>query len=392
VGEETIAFLVGLGHFEYNQFHLRQYFLNDLKREPALLQAVSAYLARFSAIASFNGKAFDLPLLETRFRLVGLPSIRSFPHMDLLHASRRLYRGRFDSCRLKALEHRVLGLARPTDVPSAEVPALYFRFLATGRFRALAPVFSHNALDVLSLLSLGSHLGRIYSGRARLTCQDALAMGRICEQERRWPEAIARYQSALDSGLPELDKNDAERRLSALFKRLGQWRRAVDLWQQMALRAENRSLFPHLQLALYYERRERDVAAAVRHTELALALLQRHHLRLHALGSDRQEISLRRRLARLQNGQQRERRSVGKRYEKILSLNGSDDTRDVAFPCRVLGEHHRTGAHPSSLASARDDLSLTDERNNELPSGRRVIVHDASRGTGAKDQIYDRDS
>jgi len=299
-GTGTLAFLVGVGHFLDGGFRLRQYFLDSLERERALLSALSDYLEPFAAVVSFNGKAFDLPLLETRFILSRLRrDVRSLPHVDLLFATRRFYRDRFASCRLGEIERQVLGLTRPDDVPSYEVPSLYFRYVRQHRFRALVPVFRHNALDILSLATLSAHLGDLYGGKVPLSCEDELALARACEQDGHLPEALEHYRAVLEREPAPIARDDAERRLSLLYKRLGRWDEAVMLWRRQASRPENHSIFPLLELAMINERQTRDLPAALFHTQSALSLLRRHHLRLGAAGALRQEELLERRLSRL---------------------------------------------------------------------------------------------
>jgi uncharacterized protein YprB with RNaseH-like and TPR domain len=298
-GAGTLAFLVGVGRFLDGHFCLRQYFLDSLDREQALLRALSDCLRPCAAVVTFNGKVFDLPLLETRYIQAQLPDgIRHLAHLDLLLAARRLYRGRFDSYRLGVIERRVLGLQRLNDVPSPEVPSLYFRYMRNHRFRALLPVFQHNALDILSLVTLSAHLGGLYEGRIPLDLEDEVAIARICEREGRLAESICRYERALDHDLPPIKREDCERRLSLLFKRTGRHEDAAEIWRRLADRLDNRSVFPHLELARYYERRH-DLAAAIHHATEALALQQRHHLRLGATGAPAQQMRLQCRLARL---------------------------------------------------------------------------------------------
>ncbi|HVC31252.1 MAG TPA: ribonuclease H-like domain-containing protein, partial [Steroidobacteraceae bacterium] len=213
--------------------------------------------------------------------------------------SRRLYRDRFGSCRLGELERQVLGLERHEDVPSFEIPSLYFRYVRQRRFRALLPIFQHNALDVLSMVTLTAHLGDLYRGRARMAGEDSLALGHVCEGDGYQEEAIDHYRSALGANLPPVPRDDAERALSLLYKRLGRWDEAVALWHQAAGRAENRSLYPLIELARFYEREARDLEAAIQHGERALALLRRHHLRLGASGAQAEEQRIERRLARV---------------------------------------------------------------------------------------------
>jgi uncharacterized protein YprB with RNaseH-like and TPR domain len=299
-GTGTLAFLVGVGHFLDGGFRLRQYFLDSLDREEALLRALADYLEGFDAVVTYNGKIFDVPLLDTRFILSRLQNdVRSLPHLDLLFAARRLYRDRFGSCRLGEIERQVLGLTRVEDVPGFEVPALYFRYQRYRRFRALVPVFEHNALDVLSLVTLTAHIGGLFADPERCGVEDRLALARMCEGDGHQQEAIEHYRAALDAGLPPVPRDEAERRLALLHKRNGDWDLAVEIWYRMAYRPGNRLLFPLIELAGYCERQRSDFAAARMHVENALALLRVHHLRLGAKNAAAQEILLERRLARL---------------------------------------------------------------------------------------------
>jgi len=69
-GTGTLAFLIGVGTFEEdNSFTLRQFFLRSPAEEPAALLHLAEWLDQFEAIVSFNGRGFDVPLLQTRFIL-----------------------------------------------------------------------------------------------------------------------------------------------------------------------------------------------------------------------------------------------------------------------------------------------------------------------------------
>src|SRR5512139_1946924 len=85
-GSGTYAFLVGVGRYEDDGFHLVQFFMRDPTEEPALLLALESYLAHCHALVTFNGKAFDAPLLNARYILQGWRSpLRDLAHIDLLH-------------------------------------------------------------------------------------------------------------------------------------------------------------------------------------------------------------------------------------------------------------------------------------------------------------------
>jgi hypothetical protein len=148
---------VGVGWVEGERFRFRQYFMRDYHEEPALLRGLAEDLAGCERIVTFNGGLFDVPLLETRYRL----NRERFPlgqalHFDLLHPARRLWKARLESCRLQSLERALLGVTRRGDVPGEEIPRIYFDFVRRRDGRAMARVLEHNRLDVLSLAALAA--------------------------------------------------------------------------------------------------------------------------------------------------------------------------------------------------------------------------------------------
>lgn len=300
-GAGTVAFLVGMGHFLDGHFRLRQYFLEDLDQEEAMIRALTDYLADFEGVVTFNGKTFDMPLLHTRVRMTRTRrGLGDLAHLDLLHPARRLYRDRIPSCRLQELERQFLGLLRVEDVPGWEIPGLYFRYVRTRRFRPLLGVFEHNALDVLSLVTLAAHLAGVWRGDALRNGADFLALGRACEADGDAQEAVEHYLAALASAdLRPVELEECERRLSLLHKRSGRQHEALVIWQRVANRPDNRSLYPLVEIARHFERVSRDLAAARAACERALALIERHHARMGyaRLTADRE--SLRKRIERL---------------------------------------------------------------------------------------------
>src|SRR3990172_6360487 len=159
-GTGTYAFLVGAGFFDGDRFVLAQYFMRDLDEDPALISAMAALLADFDGVVTYNGRGFALPLLETRFVLSRRPWPQHLSHLDLLPPARRLWSSRLPDCRLGTIEVRVLGLERVDDVPGALIPSLYFHYLRSRRAEALQPVFEHNRLGVLSLVTLTGWVAR----------------------------------------------------------------------------------------------------------------------------------------------------------------------------------------------------------------------------------------
>ena len=96
-GAGTRAFLVGCGWFEGAAFRVRQFFLAGYAAERAMLDAVTEAAAEACGVVSYNGKSFDLPLIETRFLFHRMQTpFAGMPHVDMLHPARRLWRGERD--------------------------------------------------------------------------------------------------------------------------------------------------------------------------------------------------------------------------------------------------------------------------------------------------------
>jgi uncharacterized protein len=154
-GSGAIAFLLGMAWFDVEQrLNVEQLLLRSPSDEPALLDVLTERLASAQLLVSYNGKAFDWPLLKGRYVMNRRKIPSDLPHLDLLHIGRRLHRARLGACRLKTLESEVLGFERGVDVDGGDVPARYAHFLRTGDEEALRQVVEHNAWDVVSMAAL----------------------------------------------------------------------------------------------------------------------------------------------------------------------------------------------------------------------------------------------
>ncbi len=273
IGAGMYAFMIGIGTFEDNGFRLRQYFLRDYHEEQALLCALSADMPESAWWISFNGRNFDLPVLRTRFVCAGYPDmpLSGAPHLDLLYPARRLWRNRLSSCALSSLEANVLGLAREGDVPGWMIPDLYFDYIRFGEVLPLRQVFVHNALDILSLVTLAAEINRLLPGvfgRDEVHPLDAYSLATIYEGLGQSQQAQQAYEWALGQRLPVETRRQALRRLSLLHKRTGEIERAMRVWY--TLRDEG-SAFALVELAKYYEHQQRDYLQAAEMVREALA-------------------------------------------------------------------------------------------------------------------------
>ncbi|HSB01846.1 MAG TPA: ribonuclease H-like domain-containing protein, partial [Anaerolineales bacterium] len=299
-GTGTYAFMVGIARFVDDQFLLRQFFMRDPAEEAAMLEAIADFLAPAQALVTFNGKAFDAPLLTTRYRLHHIPvPYTDYSHLDLLPLARRLWRDRLESRALKYLEQHVLGLTRSSEeVPGYEIPWLYFDYLRTGDARPLAGVFYHNAMDVVAMAALLTHVNEVlqnpYEGRVEHGL-DFIALGKLFEDLGHWEEAARLFERGLELNLTESDFGLAVKRLSILQKRRGDFNEALRLWESAAA---NGHIYAHIEMAKYYEHKCRDVKTALKWTHSALEHVERADLPAYIRKHWQEEIA--HRLARLE--------------------------------------------------------------------------------------------
>jgi uncharacterized protein len=299
-GTGTYAFLVGIARFVDDQLVLRQFFMRDPAEEPAMLEAVGQFLAPAQALVTFNGKAFDAPLLTTRYRLHRIPiPYEGYAHLDLLPLARRLWRDRLESRALKYLEQHVLGVQRSSEeVPGYEIPWLYFDYLKSGDASPLVGVFYHNAMDVVAMAALLSHVNGVmenpYGGQVEHGL-DFVALGKLFEDLGRWEEAARLFEHGLELNLTESDFGLAVKRLSILQKKRGDFNEALRLWEEAAA---NGHIYAHIEMAKYYEHKCRDVKTALQWTRSALAHVENGDLPVYMRKHWLEEIQ--HRLARLE--------------------------------------------------------------------------------------------
>jgi uncharacterized protein len=280
-GTGTYAFLVGVARFETDaqgelQLHLAQFFMRDPSEELALLSGLEQFLAPCQALVTFNGKAFDAPLLTTRYILQGWrPPFHGFAHIDLLPLARRLWRSRLPSRTLGNLEVQILGTQRSgEDIPGWLIPSLYFDYLRSGDATPLRGVLYHNAMDVVSLAALLNHTGQMladpFSGAVD-EAVDIIALAKLYEDLGELEMATRLYLHGLAHDLPRPVLLEAIQQLALIHKHAANHDAAVSLWKSAAA---HQHIDSHIELAMYYEHQQKDINAALEWTEAAIHLLQ----------------------------------------------------------------------------------------------------------------------
>jgi len=264
-GTGTYAFLVGVGRFEGENFVLRQYFMRDFDEEEAMLVALANLFRGAEGVVTYNGKSFDIPLLQTRFITSRIRmNLEDLPHLDMLHVARRLWRTRLRDCSLSNVEREVLELTRHGDIPSHLIPQIYFNYLRTRDARRLAPVFYHNEQDVISLAALASSAAQLVTAPPDLVEAhplDLLSLARLHFRQRRYPRSERHASDAYDSGLEPDDARHALYVLALSLKRQHRWEEAHAIWRQIAKHYPD-DVGPRIEIAKHLEHRRHDLAQA----------------------------------------------------------------------------------------------------------------------------------
>jgi hypothetical protein len=258
-GTGTWTFVVGIGRIGDAELVLRQYLLLGLDAEAAMMERVEAELAGAGRLVSYNGKGFDLPLLETRLCLNGRrPELATMAHLDLLHPVRRAFASRWPDCRLATCERELLGVERGDDLPGAEAPAAWLDWLRGGQPGRLGAVLRHNRLDLLSLATLIPALIEVQREPARHGADIRSLARHLCRCDQ--PAAAERLLEAHQRELEPAAALD----LAQLKRRRGAWGEALAIWEARAALGDPAAI---LELTKYHEHVRRDLAQALAYAE-----------------------------------------------------------------------------------------------------------------------------
>ncbi len=285
-GTGTLPFLTGLGYFRDDRFWVIQYFLGEMAEEGRLIRDLGRFFEEmnFRSVVSYNGKAYDLPLLETRFILNKIPfPLGDLPHLDFLFSARNLWKHKYDNCRLFHLAREIVQADRGEDIPSAEIPLRYFQYIRTGDISLVDPILYHNQEDILSLLGI-IVAGAVLVDRHHQSpegeeadAMDLYGVARLYERAGDTSASAALLERALEGRLTMETSLSAKKKLASHFKKSKDWSRAITLWQQATGDDEPHSF---RELAMYYEHKEKNYEEAIRIAEEGLALSMERSLSL----------------------------------------------------------------------------------------------------------------
>lgn len=260
----AFAFMIGLGFFQGNEFCVWQIFSRDYGEEPAAMTELARIASHYSHLVSFNGKHFDVPLLDARFHANRIDvRLRDMVHIDLLIPARRLWKYRLPYCSLGCLEGEVLGFCRVGDIPSFDIPDLYLDYLRCRDARKLQAVFNHNSHDVVSMVVLQTRIAQLLSAGEYegLAPEEIYALGKINLVFSRRERAFECFRSCEAHLVADL-RLRAQKDMVLLLRKWKRWDEAAAILETMVA-AKPESLFGYEQLAIHLEHRAKEYERAL---------------------------------------------------------------------------------------------------------------------------------
>jgi uncharacterized protein YprB with RNaseH-like and TPR domain len=271
-GSGICAFLVGVGYFTEEGFCIAQYFMTDFNEEKALLYQINRLTEDFDILVSYNGKCFDLPLLLSRNVYHQLKtSLSNIPHLDLLFTVRRHWKHKLPDCTLGTVESQIIKAPRKGDIPSYLIPETYFEYLRSKNANPLKAIFYHNQQDILSLVALATKACQVFENPKEETegLADILELGKVYEGLSQFNDSIALYNQFEETASGKTNRGPLLFRIAFNYKRLKNWSKAAETWRKY-ISTEKFHPVPYIELAKYYEHKERDYSKARLLVEKAL--------------------------------------------------------------------------------------------------------------------------
>lgn len=273
-GAGTVAFLVGIGYFEKENFVVKQLFMRDYDEEPAMLCYLENELASRKGLITFNGKAFDWNLLSSRFIFNKIKCRQKDPvHLDLLHISRAIWKRKLESCRLISLEENLLGLTRNDDIPGYLIPNAYFKYLGDRDAKDMKRVLEHNKSDIISMVSLFVKIGRLLNNPIEEASDynELFGAARIYNKAMDYMKAENCYKHCSTSNNSNI-RIEALKELILLYKSGKDYERITKCLELIINSSKTPNIPIMIELAKHYEHRVRDIFRAKEITEKAFEI------------------------------------------------------------------------------------------------------------------------
>ena len=272
-GAGMVIFLCGFGFFEADRFRVVQYFLPDYSDEPLFLRLAIGHLRPDSILVTYNGKAFDWPMLTQRLAINRMDAPITADHVDVLHPARSLFRRLGEDCSLITLEKHVLSFDRGEDIPGYLIPSKYFDYLYDRQPGMIPEIIRHNRLDVISLAVLMRYIPEFILRPERINGTPLLE-GVINHffRNRRYGR-LSEYMAQVKPGYFEDSSAVAMLQYSMALKSLGRLGEASAIWRLASESKTGPHVVRHLlELAKFQEHKDKNPEAALETVDLLLNL------------------------------------------------------------------------------------------------------------------------
>ena len=268
-GSGNFAFLLGMAEVQPSGLKLTQVFLPDFEYEAVLLSHLSEKMKSKNLLGSYNGRAFDWPLLETRYFLNKQRPTAPEEHLDFLFIARRLFKNSISPLSLSNLEGELLKRPRVGDIPGELIPQTYFDFLITGNPYPLKKVLSHNLKDLAATAALGLFFSHWIEYPEKVNGLEA-PLGRFLLKAG----SVEKARPVLEKKAKEIrTEEDAKAafELALCYKKEQNWEGACRLWQKLSNQTNfsTQRLFAFRELSMFYEHRKKEYPAAMAYTQQA---------------------------------------------------------------------------------------------------------------------------
>ncbi|HEU5138927.1 MAG TPA: ribonuclease H-like domain-containing protein [Bacillales bacterium] len=271
-GVGNTIFLIGCGYLLEDRVVIKQFFLPSPSDEVALYQAFLSDVKDLKNLVTYNGKAFDWPQIKTRhtFLREAVPKLPAFGHFDLLHASRRLWKDTLESNRLAVVERDILKFRRTGDTPGHLVPIYYFEYVKQKDPEIVRGVLEHNEYDILSLITLYTHLSQLILSRIPISVKEQYEIG-------RWYAYIGAENKALEcflaiSNAESRESVLANRNIAAIYKRQKRFDEAMMIWEKLLEASASGDPDILIEMAKVFEHHYKDFKRAMNCSKRAYRL------------------------------------------------------------------------------------------------------------------------
>ncbi len=265
-GAGTVPFLNGVGSFNKKGFEIRQYIIPDYSDETAMLEDLSIEFNESTSIVSYNGAAFDLPILRDRLILNRVAKeIKYNKHIDLLHSVRRLYKRRLGDCSLTNVEREIFSFYREDDIPGYLVPSVYFDWLNEENLKDMEAVMEHNRLDILTLVFLVGRFSYVFqnNGENLDSIDDLHSLSKIHIRRKDQSRSLN-----INKRISEISRDNLADDIllfnARIYKKTGEIDKAIPIWKKLKSSNSKHGMQANIELAIFLEHKKKDYPEALK--------------------------------------------------------------------------------------------------------------------------------